>query len=206
MLTAAAGSGAGAGGDAVALIRLLREAGWEDTDQDGILEKEIGGVRIPLSFTIVTGGKPAERYLTMYQHDAKQAGVEVKIKYVDWAVLGSLVDRRAFDAIQMGGGGGLVDFDPRAQWHSDGIGPGGNNYAGFRNSRVDALIEKARHTPERAKRIPLLREVYRIVAEEQPCLFLFNDVYNFYAYSRRVEKPRDTYAYEVGTKYWWVKK
>ena len=70
---------------------------------------------------------------------------------------------------------------------------------------VDALIERARHTQERTKRIPLMRKIYRTIARDVPCLFLLNDDSEFYAFSARVERPAPSLEYEVGTKYWWVK-
>lgn len=192
--------------DPVKALAMLNEAGWSDTDGDGVLDKMINGMRTPLAFTILLPNKGAERFLTVYQQDAKRAGVDVKLKFVDWSVLGSILDRRDYDAVQMDGGGGLVDFDPKPMWHSESIKPGGNNFSGYRNPEVDALIDQARNTPERAKRIPLMRRIYRILAEDAPALFLFNSKYDFYAHSARVGKPVDTYRYDVGTKYWWVKR
>jgi peptide/nickel transport system substrate-binding protein/microcin C transport system substrate-binding protein len=186
-------------------LRLLREAGWTDTDGDGVLDKVIDGHRIPLRFTIHTATKASERYLTMLQQDARPAGVDIRIKFLDWNALGGILEDRKFDAVDSAWGGGLVDFDPKPMWHSASDYRGGMNVMGYHDARVDALIERARHEPDRRRRTPLMREIYRRVADAQPCLFLFNDDALLYAYSARVGRPADTYAYDVGTKYWWVK-
>lgn len=183
---------------------LLRQAGWSDSNEDGVLDREFEGRRQDFSFTIITGSRGSERFLTMFQEDAKQAGVDIRIKVLDWTIIGSVLDRRDFDAFQTEANGGLVDFDPKPTWHSSSIGPGLNNLTGYNNKEVDELIDEARLTPEREKRIPLLQRVYRIVANDSPALFLFDDAYAFYAHSSRVRRPRDTFRYDVGTKFWWV--
>lgn len=182
-------------------LRLLREAGWRDTDGDGILDKD----GVPLSFTISTPSKPSERYLTVYQEDAREAGVDIHIRFIDLSQLSALLDQRKFDAVHFDWSGGLVDFDPKPMWHSASIGAGGNNFSGYRNAEVDRWVDQARATPERERRVPIMRKIYRQLAEDAPALFLFNENFAFYAYSARVGQPRVTFAYDVGTKYWWVK-
>lgn len=187
--------------DPSAALALLREAGWDDHDGDGTLDRE--GER--LAFTIVTSSRETERLLTMYQLDAAKVGVDVRIRLLDQTLLGPMIDKMEYDALDVSMGGGLVDFDPKPMWHSASIGNGGNNFSGFADPEVDALIEKARHTPAREARIPLMREVYRKLAAAVPSIFLVDEDSEFYAYSGRVGRPADTLAYEVGTKYWWVK-
>ncbi len=187
--------------DPAKALALLKTAGWDDKDGDGVLEKD--GAR--LEFTILMPSKAAERYLTVFQQDALKAGVAVRLKVIDGSQLASVLDHRDFDAVHFDWGGGLVDFDPKSMWHSSSIGPGGNNFSGYKNPRVDRLIELARHTSDRSKRIPLMRAIYRMIANDAPALFLFNENYSFYAYSDRVGRPTETYRYDVGTKYWWVK-
>lgn len=182
-------------------LKLLREAGWQDTDDDGYLEKD----GRPLNFTILTSNREAERYLTVFQEDAKLAGVKVHVRLTDGSLLAGRIDRRDYDALEIGWGGGLVDFDPKPMWHSQSIGPGGNNFSGLRDTHVDKLIEQARHTPAREKRIPLMKELYRRIASQVPCLFVFNEDSEFYAVSARAGRPRDTFRFEVGMRYWWVK-
>jgi peptide/nickel transport system substrate-binding protein/microcin C transport system substrate-binding protein len=190
--------------DPARALTILRELGWNDRDHDGVLEKNENGHGQKLEFGVLTSNHESERYLTVFQEDAKKAGVKVNIYMTDQSLLAGRIERRDYDALDVSWGGGLVDFDPMPMWHSRSIGPGGNNFSGYRDKDVDRLIEKARHTPERSKRIPVMREIYRRIARAVPCLFILNEDSEFYAFSARVGRPRPTFRYEVGTRYWWV--
>ena len=61
-------------------------------------------------------------------------------------------------------------------------------------------------TLNREKRIKVLREVYKLIANDVPYLFLFNAKYGFYGHTKRMKGPQDTYTFGVGTDYWWVEK
>jgi peptide/nickel transport system substrate-binding protein len=49
----------------------------------------------------------------------------------------------------------------------------GANYIGFKNPRVDALLDQGLAIYDQAARIEIYRELQRILAEEQPYMFLF---------------------------------
>ena len=53
--------------------KLLRQAGWTDKDQNGLLEKNINGVKKEFEFTLMfSSGSQAEKYLTFYQEELKK--------------------------------------------------------------------------------------------------------------------------------------
>jgi peptide/nickel transport system substrate-binding protein/microcin C transport system substrate-binding protein len=186
-------------------LRLLREAGWEDRDRNGILEKEIDGRVTELRFTVILGNKATERILTMFREDARRVGVEVNLQFLGLNVVTGLIDERKFDAVEAGWGGWLVEFDPRPAWHSSGAAKGGLNFMNYRSPEVDRLLDLAHQTPDKRRRVPLLRRAYRRIAEDAPALFLFNGDYVLYAHSERVGMPRAAFNYDTGIKYWWVK-
>jgi peptide/nickel transport system substrate-binding protein len=61
---------------------------------------------------------------------------------------------------------------PSRAWHSREI-TKGVNYAGFIHPRVDELSDLSITELDQERRAAMLREVWRIVAEEQPFTFLF---------------------------------
>ncbi len=185
---------------------LLAKAGWTDKDKNGILEKTINGKQTELKFTLIYPNKDVEKYYTMYRQDLKNAGIDMELKFLEWNSFLKLVDEGNFDAVTMAWGGGSVDPDPKQIWHSSGAVAGGSNFIAYKNPEVDKLIDEARIEPNKAKRVKLLQQVYKKIAEDAPYAFLFNDKYAFYANSNRVGKPADTFKFEIGTDYWWMQK
>ena len=189
--------------DPKAALALLREAGWKDSDKNGIVDKVVDGKKIELSFTIHFASKEHEKYLTWYQDDAKKAGVGIKLNLIEWNSLIKLLDERKFEAVRLGWGGGTIDNDPKQIWHSDSRRKGGSNYVGYNNPKVDELIDLARKEFDRDKRRPLLYEVYKLIAEDAPYVFLFNDTHIMYMHSKKIGKEKDGRTYGIGTSYWW---
>ena len=59
-------------------MEILKSAGWNDLDNNGVLEKTINGRKKELSWTIIYARAEGEKYLTLYQEDLKQAGIKLK--------------------------------------------------------------------------------------------------------------------------------
>ncbi len=184
---------------------LLTKSGWKDTDKNGILDKMVNGKKVEFRFALIHANKDSEKYWTMYKEDLKKAGIEMEIKYLEWNSFLKLVDEGNFDAVAMAWGGGDIDWDPKQIWHSSSAVPGGSNFIYYKNPEVDKLIDEARMTVDRAKRMKMLRTVYEKIAGDAPYAWLFNDKFDLYAVSGRVQQPADTFKYEIGYKTWWLK-
>jgi peptide/nickel transport system substrate-binding protein len=149
---------------------LLAEAGWRP-GSDGILQKD--GERF--SFQLLTNdGNVVRRDLAVIvQQYLKDVGIEVRPAQMEW---GAFLERiRApsynFDGVVLAWALGL-DPDPSAIWHSREIAQGLNNIA-FRDPRVDELSDRNILVLDQEERAAMLREVWQIIAEEQPYTFLF---------------------------------
>lgn len=183
---------------------LLAKDGWKDEDKNGILEKKINGKKVELKFTLRFARKDYQKYYEMYQQDLKKAGIEMELGFLEWNAFIALVDKGDFDAIAMRWGGGSVDPDPKQIWHSASARAGGSNFISYKNPAVDKLIDQARVEFDKAKRVKMLQTVYKMIAEDAPYVFLFNDKYDFYAVTSHIKKPGETFKYEVGTSFWWT--
>lgn len=183
---------------------LLTKAGWKDTDGDQVLDKVINGKKTKLSITILEPNKEFVKYLTMYKEDAKKAGVDINVKLIEWNAFLKLLDERKFQAVRLGWGAGSVDWDPKQIWHSASQ-KGGSNFISYNNPEVDKLIDEARTLLDFKKRQKVLRKVFKLIADDVPYAFFFNDKYGFYGHTKRMNREKDTYAYSVGISYWWIK-
>jgi len=185
---------------------LLADEGWRDTDGDQILDKTIKGEKVKFSFTILEPLPDFVKYLTVFKEDAKKVGVEVNIKVVEWNTFLKLLDERKFQAMRLAWGPGAIDIEPKQIWHSSSYANQGSNFIGYENSKVDKLIDKARSEFDKPKRVKILREVYKIIADDVPYIFFFNSPFSYYGHTSRLKRPKDNYNYTVGLGYWWLDK
>ncbi len=149
---------------------LLREAGWRDTDGDGILDK--GGK--PFQFTVLTnqGNLQRSAVAEIIQYQLAQVGIKVKIRILEWqAMLHSIMERN-FQAVILGWSLGF-EPDPYDIWHSSKTGPGEFNFIGYKNPEVDRILTEARATFDREKRQRLYWRFHEIIARDQPYTFLY---------------------------------
>lgn len=191
--------------DPVKAQKLLKEDGWADNDKNGILEKEINGVKTELKFTMIHSNKDYEKYHTWFKEDLKKAGIEMEIKLLEWSTFEPTIREHKFDVMAMAWGGGDQEPDPKQIWHSSSA-KDGSNFISYNNPEVDKMIDQARMEVNTDKRVKLIRKVYEKVAEEAPYICWFNTIYEFYGVSNRIKKPADTLKYKVGLQSWWLDK
>lgn len=158
--------------DPAAAKALLAEAGYADRDGNGVLEDEDGR---PFRFALIyPSGIANYQQMAQYLKDAyARAGITMDLDPTEFNTMLQRIDDRNFDAITLGWGG-VVESDPKQIFHSDMIAKGGNNYVGYRNAELDAVIDQARMTVDEDERIALWHKVHRVLQEDQPYTFLFN--------------------------------
>jgi peptide/nickel transport system substrate-binding protein len=177
---------------------LLSEAGWTDTNADGLLDKDGTAFRFE-AFT--TNANPvAERIFTIYKEELARAGIELNIRQMEWASLLERVNNRDFDSVLMGWSM-PPDPDPYQVWHSSQA-EAGSNYIGFDNAEADEIIEKARESFDRQERSRLYHRFHEIVHEEQPYTFLLAPK-SLLAVDKRVHGIR-VYPFGVQEKEWFI--
>jgi peptide/nickel transport system substrate-binding protein len=163
--------------DPVKAAQLLTEAGWLDSDNDGVREQE----GIGLEFSLLTNKDPLRRQII--EEIARQlweVGVRVVpvVEDSSWVVNEALRPRN-FDALLFSWGNLPSDPDPYLMWHSTQIGGEGQNYAGLNNVDVDQLLEQARQNTDQSERARLYRDFQDLFADEVPSLLLYYPVYNY---------------------------
>ena len=157
--------------DPAAANKLLDDAGWTDSDGDGVRDRE--GVK--LAFVLL--GKDKAK-LDAISAMWAEIGVDAEPQAVSLPGLtADFLTPRAFDAA-------VVDWelsgdpDPYPLWSSTQA-KTGQNYAGWENRRADEALEQARALPDHESRIPLYRDFQRIFADEVPALMLYYPVYTY---------------------------
>lgn len=154
---------------------LLKEAGWSDTDGDGILDKVIGGKKVPFRFEIkINSGNTTRKSVALtLQDELRKHGIDVSVREIDWTIFLGDVKARKFDALILGWSMSVGEPDAYQVWHSSQAANQGSNHISYKNARVDRILEEYRREFDPNKRIDLYREFQRILSDEQPYTFLF---------------------------------
>lgn len=155
--------------------QLLAEAGWTDSDGNGILDKVIDGKKteLRLSYLITPGSEFQQNLLALLQSNARKVGIEIEAQAVESNVLGERLRNRDYELAGRGAGSSPVPDDPKQLFHTDSDNPGGSNYARFGTPQTDSLIEAIRTAPDEQARLPLYLKLQEIIYDEQPLIFLF---------------------------------
>ncbi len=149
---------------------LLKEAGYEDRDGDSVLEDVDGN---PFEFELVyfQDSEDTKRIVLFLKDLYARAGIILKPKPTEWAVMLDSLDRKDFDAITLAWTSG-VETDIFQMFHSSQSVAGGDNYISYKSNELDRLIDKARSTVDEDKRMPLWQAAERVLYEDQPYTFL----------------------------------
>lgn len=150
---------------------LLAEAGWRDSDADGVLDKD--GARFEFTLLVNQGNEERLKAAQIIQRRLKDTGVNVRIKVLEWSVLlAEHIDKRNFDAVIMGWSLGR-DPDNYDIWHSSKTREGEFNFGGYRNDEVDRLLTEGRRTFVQDTRREYYHKIHEILYEDQPYMFLY---------------------------------
>lgn len=156
---------------------LLDEAGWKDTDQDGVRDKLLGGAKVPLRYDLMIYSDTT-MYRTiaeLIKENCRQIGVDVQITPAAWALMLQKLRKREFDAAMLGWSMSWTQ-DPYQLWHSSQADePDSSNHVAYRNPEVDKAIEELRVTFDHAKQVELYHKIHRLIYDDQPYTFLLAD-------------------------------
>jgi peptide/nickel transport system substrate-binding protein len=150
--------------------QLLSEAGWKDSNGDGILEKE----GKPFRFTLITnsGNDTRKDVGVLVQRQLREIGMDVKFELYEWSVfLKNFINAKHFDACILGW---ALSVDPDAYeiWHSSQI-EKGFNFISYQNPEIDRLLEEGRREYDFERRKQIYWRVHELMAQDQPYTFLY---------------------------------
>ena len=158
---------------------LLEEAGWRSTGAPDGIRRNAEGQRLSFDLMTTAGNRSREATQQVIQAQWRQVGVEARIRNEPPRVLfGETLSRRRFQGAALFAWVSAPESVPRSSLHSDEIPSAarnwsGQNYTGFRNAEMDALLEALPQELDREKRRLLWHRLQAIYAEELPSLPLW---------------------------------
>jgi peptide/nickel transport system substrate-binding protein len=183
--------------------QLLEEAGWVDSDGDGIRDKVVDGRKVKFEFTMLTVNKPDRVDIcTLMKESLDQIQVRCNVRPLDFPVVIDNMQKRTFQAAFGGWGTGT---DPYTLENIFGTGKE-RNYTGYSNQKVDELFQEGLREFDEQKRIAIYQQIHEILYEDQPYTWLFYQT-SFYGFNKSLRgynwSPRGPYHYGPGFSALW---
>ena len=153
---------------------LLRQAGWEDADSDGILDRMLDGERRPFRFELLSSASPmSEAVCLVVAQGARQVGIDVRVVRRETNAFYASLNAGQFTASFYGQGlePSLDDFSQA--WLSTSIPPAGINRGSFSSPQADSLIRQIAVTEDERTRTTLYLRLQEIIYDSQPMIFLY---------------------------------
>jgi len=185
--------------------KLLEEAGWKDTDGDGVLDKMIDGKKKDFKFTFLSNTNPVRKQILLVIVDAlKKVGIVAEVQELEWSVYLDKTKKHEFEATYSSWTSPTTPPDPYQIWHSSQSEGEGSNYISFKNKTNDSLIVAYRNEMDETKRIALIKQWQQLIYDEQPYTFLWSPRAR-YIYDKRFKNAR-WYNIQPSPSYneWWV--
>jgi len=190
--------------DLVKAEQLLNEAGWTDSDGDGIRDKKINGKSVKFEFSIMCNNEQTRIDIcTSLAESLNRLGIVCHVKPTEFTVLQQNSADHKFQAMFGGWGTGTDPSTLENLWKTGES----RNYTGFSNKRVDELFALAQRELDQEKRAVFYREIDQILWDEQPYTWLYYRS-AFYAFNKNLRgymfSPRGPYHYSPGFESVWT--
>jgi microcin C transport system substrate-binding protein len=169
-------------------VKLLAAAGWRDRDVQGRLVKD----GKPFTIEFLYPDKQLETYLTVYQGELQKVGITLNLRLVPSETHFKLLMNRQYEMSVIAWSADVFP-NPEVEFHSRLADPNNtNNITGFKNHRVDELIDLYSKEFDLQKRTGIVREIDGILSNEYGYVLQWYKPSQRLAYWNRYGQPQGT--------------
>ncbi|HFJ9472237.1 ABC transporter substrate-binding protein [Bacillus paranthracis] len=145
--------------------KLLDEAGWK-VGSDGIREKD--GQKLKLSYFGPSSAKDSDLLIPIAKENYKEIGVEFNPEFMDFNTMLSKVNKGDYDLASVAT---PITSDP-SETVGEYLSGANEKSLGYKNAKVDELIQKGIETVDIEKRKPIYKELYKELSDDPPVILL----------------------------------
>ncbi len=160
---------------------LLAEAGWKDTDGDGIRDRN--GEQLKVIFVLSAFSPELPKIAEIVQAQLKEIGMDVKLQMVEYGAQQMMFEKGQYDMMMQMGvcGHGDTSLWLNYFFHSKrGV------RCAFKDEQLTTLIDRLYTTVNSKDRLKVFYEIQEIMEEDAPGVFLYTDA-NIVAINKRVK-------------------
>lgn len=181
--------------------QLLDDAGWKDTDGDGIRDKVLEGkkTKLEIQYKYNAGNDTRKNIGLIYKENLKKIGIDLNIVVKEWTVFLDDLKKHDFEIYCGAWVGDPNVEDPKQIWHSESA-QGGSNYVSYGDPESDKMIMDIRAELDEKKRDAIYLKFQEKVHNEVPYIFLFSPLERI-AISKRFKNANaysDRPGYDLG--------
>ena len=179
--------------------KLLDEAGWKDTDGDGIRDKD--GKPLSVDFIVYNSRAELPIYAEAVQADGKKIGFDIKVKTVDYNLLDKIGINGEYDLLISNiitANTGDPEIYLNWYWRTNKDGDNQQNGSGYSNPEYDAKCAALAVEFDPAKRRQLMIEMQQILLNDAAALFLG------YPETNIISSTKITGATMYPSDYYWI--
>jgi peptide/nickel transport system substrate-binding protein len=148
------------GYDPEGAVAILNEAGWEDSDGDGILDKDGQA----LAFTVMSEDPVLPEAIQGY---LSEIGIDMSINVVERAVRTELQGTGEWDAYIGWDGAGVPEGVLASAWSS-------GNWINYTNPELDQLVVDADRTTTQEDRAALIQQAEQVLTDDVAAIWLYH--------------------------------
>jgi peptide/nickel transport system substrate-binding protein len=173
---------------------LLTQAGWQDIDNDGILEKK--GEELELRVLVDAKSDVYRKIIMVIRQQLQEIGIKIKIflynddRELTKEFLGQNKPQAHLNFLLSGIY--CIDESVVEDWFSHECERIGKLWV-YRNEEVDRLFELGEVTQDKKKRQEIYQKVHRLIYQDQPACFLYFP-FVFYAISSNFENTDEFFT------------
>ncbi len=149
---------------------LLAEAGWKDSDGDGILEKS--GTKLKATLSYGSNNTEDKLLCTAFQGALKGIGMEVDLRPMDTAALKQALEKKDYQLIMVGQWS--VPHDDPSMHYISGYWHSKSTYTIFTSPELDSRIDKLAASLDAQERIKLHQEIQAEIMKNTPEMVIFH--------------------------------
>ncbi len=149
---------------------LLAQAGWSDTDGDGILDKD--GKRFEFELKLGSTRRFYVQVAAALEDSCKKVGIRMSSRTLEWSTFIDDFYERRFDAVSLLNSFSDPWIDPYDDFHGSQDVPKGGNAYGWHNDRADELLTAMRAEFDDEKRTQMFQEFNLIFQSDMPMLMI----------------------------------